>query len=452
MSTTQPGNRTPKFVRETRTWLRARRVQLATRGRPSARTVEVDPATGDVIARPALDKHWLTRRPVMTMRHTEPTERIDSRFETRRSPFKWHQLHPRNIGVIYLYALCWAVFLLWVPDTWMTWLTHRSVLNQQAILMVVALGLLVPLAAGVFDLSIAATMSTSAIVVSWGLVTQRWPIPVAIVMALLSGLLIGAVNGFLVVKVRIDSFIATLGTSSVFTAFAVWLSRNKSILGFPDSFKGLSRELAWGVNKTVLYAFLLAGLGWFVLEHTALGRYLFATGGGREAARLAGVQVDRFTFGALMTSAAASAIGGVLLASQFGSTQAQSGAPYLLPAFAAAFLGATQFKRRFNVWGTVLAVFVLQSGVKGLQLAGVAQTWVESLFFGVALIVAVGFSSYRRKVHGGERRWWRREESGPEYLLGRIMRWGTPRTDQSRANAEQWWFDPEDNEGHHLKP
>jgi ribose transport system permease protein len=310
----------------------------------------------------------------------------------------------------------------------------------------------VPLAAGVFDLSIAATMSTSAIVVSWGLVTQRWPIPVAIVMALLSGLLIGAVNGFLVVKVRIDSFIATLGTSSVFTAFAVWLSRNKSILGFPDSFKGLSRELAWGVNKTVLYAFLLAGLGWFVLEHTALGRYLFATGGGREAARLAGVQVDRFTFGALMTSAAASAIGGVLLASQFGSTQAQSGAPYLLPAFAAAFLGATQFKRRFNVWGTVLAVFVLQSGVKGLQLAGVAQTWVESLFFGVALIVAVGFSSYRRKVHGGERRWWRREESGPEYLLGRIMRWGTPRTDQSRANAEQWWFDPEDNEGHHLKP
>ena len=137
---------------------------------------------------------------------------------------------------------------------------------------------------------------------------------------------------------------------------------------------------------------------------------------------------------------------------QFGSTQAQSGTPYLLPAFAAAFLGSTQFKRRFNVWGTLLAVVVLQSGVKGLQLAGVGTTWIESLFFGVALAVAVGFSTFRKRVHGGQRRWWRREESGPEFLLGRIMRWGVPRTEQSKRNAEQWWFDPEDREGHHIKP
>ena len=444
--------RTPKALREAKAFLRARRIELATRHDSTKRTIDVDPVTGDVLARPSLDKHWLTRRPVMKMQHTEPTERIDSRFETRRSPFKWHKLHPRNIGVIYLYALSWLVFMVWIPDTWTTWLTHRSVLNQQAILMIVALGLLVPLAAGVFDLSIGATVSTSAIVVSWALVRKQWPIPVGVGLAIAAGVFIGALNGFLVVKIKIDSFIATLGTSSVFTAFAVWLSKNQSILGFSESFKRLSKQLAFGVNKTVLYALIVAIIGWYVLEHTALGRYLFSTGGGREASRLAGVQVDRYTWGALMTSAFASSIAGVLLASQFGSTQAQSGAPYLLPAFAAAFLGATQFKRRFNVWGTVLAVFVLQSGVKGLQLAGVAQTWVESLFFGVALIAAVGFSSYRKKVHGGERRWWRREESGPEFFLGRILRWGTPRTEQSKANAEQWWFDPEDKEGNHLKP
>ncbi len=104
------------------------------------------------------------------------------------------------------------------------------------------------------------------------------------------------------------------------------------------------------------------------------------------------------------------------------------------------------------MWGTLLAVFVLQSGVKGLQLAGVGATWIESLFFGVALIVAVGLSSFRRRVHGGQRRWWRREESGPEYFLGRLMRWGTPRTEQSQKNTEEWWFDPSDREGHHLKP
>lgn len=411
----------------------------------------IEERSGEIEQRLVLKKHRITRRHRVASERVERTKRIDSRFDTRRS-FKWSKLHPRNIGVVYLYGLIWIVFTIWVPDTWLTWLSHRSVLNQNSILVVVALGLLVPLAAGVFDLSIAATVSATAVLVSWGLVDQQWSIPIAIMSSVLLGVVIGAINGALVVKVRIDSFIATLGMSSVLTAFAVWRSSNRSILGFPDGFKSLTTELAWGLNKTVLYAVVLAAVLWFVLEHTAVGRYLFATGGAREAARLAGVQTDRYVFGSLMASAVLASVAGVLLASQFGSTQAQSGAPYLLPAFAAAFLGATQFKRRFNVWGTLLAVFVLQSGVKGLQLAGVGATWIESLFFGVALIVAVGLSSFRRRVHGGQRRWWRREESGPEYFLGRLMRWGTPRTEQSQKNAEQWWFDPADREGHHLKP
>jgi ribose transport system permease protein len=414
--------------------------------------VKIDDRTGDVQKRLVLEKNKITRRHRVKEKRVERRKRIDSRFDTRRSKWEWKKFHPRNIGVIYLYGLIWAVFVLWVPNTWLTWLTHRSVLNQNAILIVVALGLLVPLSAGVFDLSIAAVISASAVTVSWGLVEAGWSVPVAIAAALVVGIIVGNINGFLVVKIRIDSFIATLGMGSVLTAYAVWRSNNRSILGFPDSFKQLSTGVAWGLNKTVLYALVLAFILWFVMEHTALGRYLFATGGAREAARLAGVQTDRYVWGSLVTSATFAALGGVLLASQFGSTQAQSGAPYLLPAFAAAFLGATQFKRRFNVWGAVLAVFVLQSGVKGLQLAGVGTTWIESLFFGVALIVAVGFSSYRKRVHGGQRRWWRREESGPDRFLGRLLGWGSPPTDASRQNAEQWWYDPEDREGHHLKP
>jgi ribose transport system permease protein len=414
--------------------------------------VKIDERTGEVERRLVLEKNKLTRRHRIKHKRVEKTKRIDSRFDTRRSPLKWKQFHPRNIGVVYLYALIWAVFALWVPLTWFTWLTHRSVLNQNAILTVVAIGLLIPLAAGAFDLSIAAVISASAVTVSWGLVEGGWSVPVAIAAALAVGVVVGTINGFLVVKVHIDSFIATLGMSSVLTAYAVWRSNNRSILGFPDEFKQLTTGFAGGVNKTVLYAAILAFLVWFVLEHTAVGRYLFATGGAREAARLAGVQTDRYVWGALICSATFAALAGVLLASQFGSTQAQSGTPYLLPAFAAAFLGATQFKRRFNVWGAVLAVFVLQSGVKGLQLAGVGTTWIESLFFGVALIVAVGFSSYRKRVHGGQRRWWRREESGPDFFLGRLLGWGAPRTEASKQNAEQWWYDPEDREGHHLKP
>ena len=414
--------------------------------------MQIDERTGEVVRRPTLKKHKLTRRHRVVNERVERAKIIDSRFDTRRSPFKWKKLHPRNIGVVYLYGLIWVVFTLWIPDTWTMWLTHRSVLNQNAILMVVALGLLVPLSAGVFDLSIGATISASAVTAGWGMVEVGWSVPVTIAVALLLGVVVGVVNGLMVVKIKIDSFIATLAMSSVLVSYSVWRSNNRSLLGFPDSFKNLATEFAWGVNKTVVFALVIATGLWYVLEHTAAGRYLFATGGAREAARLAGVQTDRYVWGSLVTSGVFSALGGVLLAAQFGSAQAQSGAPYLLPAFAAAFLGATQFKRRFNVWGALLAVVVLQSGVKGLQLAGVGTTWIESLFFGVALALAVGLSTFRKRVHGGQRRWWRREESGPEHFLGRMMRWGVPRTEQSKQNAEQWWFDPEDNEGHHLKP
>lgn len=414
--------------------------------------MKIDERTGEVKGRLVLEKNKITRRHRVKNKRTERTKRIDSRFDTRRSPLKWKQFHPRNIGVVYLLILIWIIFALWVPSTWFMWLTHRSVLNQNAILVVVALGLLIPLSAGVFDLSIAGSISASSVIVGWGLTEGGWSPWMAIVIALVFGMLVGSLNGFLVVKIHIDSFIATLGMSSVLVAFAVWLSKNRSILGFPESFKSLTSAFAFGLNRTVLLALALAVTLWFVLEHTAVGRYLFATGGARDAARLAGVQTDRYIWGSLICSATFASLGGVLFASQFGSTQAQSGAPYLLPAFAAAFLGATQFKRRFNVWGTVLAVFVLQSGVKGLQLAGVGTTWIENLFFGVALIVAVGFSSYQKRVYGGTRRWWRREESGPDYFLGRLLGWGRPKTAESASNAQQWWYDPQDREGHHLKP
>jgi ribose transport system permease protein len=416
--------------------------------------VKIDERTGEVRARAELRRHWLTRRWRVTERRVERPPRRDSRFETRRFAWKWRTFSPRNIGVLYLYALIWAVFSWRVPATWFEWLTHRSVLNQNAVLIVVALGLLVPLAAGVFDLSIGACASASAVTVAWAVSSnqQGWNIWVGIALALTVGLVVGAVNGWLVVKLGVDSFIATLGMSSVLSAYAVWRSNNQSILGLPPSFSSLTSQWFWGINKTVWYALGLAFVLWYVLEHTAVGRYLLATGGGRDAARLAGVQTDRYVFGSLMVSALMASLGGVLLASQFASVQSTVGMPYLLQAFAAAFLGSTQFKGRFNVWGTVAAVFVLQSGVKGLQLTGIAQQWVQDLFFGIALIVAVAFSTFRRKVYGGQRRWWRRTESGPEHFLGRVLGWGRPRSAASQQNAGEWWFDPEDREGHHLKP
>ncbi|MCY4272291.1 MAG: ABC transporter permease [bacterium] len=419
---------------------------------------ELDPRTREVDRRLTMKKGRLTGRYRVRERRVDWMEkrrrdRRDSRFDTRRSPFRWKKLHPRNISVIYLAIIIVVGFAIWIPDTWLVWGTHRFYLNNEAIRAIVALGLIVPLSAGVFDLSIGGVISASAVTTSWAVTIGEWPWPAAVALGLLVGLGVGLLNGFLVVKVKIDSFIATLGVSSALGAYALWLAKGRSIINGNEGFKAISGVAAAGFKWTFVYLMILAVIVWYVFEHTAAGRYLFATGGGRESARLSGVQVDRYVVGALVTSALASAAGGVLFASNFSSVNASAGPPYLLPAFAAAFFGSTQFKNRFNVVGTLLAVFVMAAGVKGFQLVGWGnEGWLDDLFFGLALVIAVGLSTYRRKVHGGRRRWWRPTESGPDRFLGRLLGWGSPRTEASKRNAEEWWFDPEDREGYHLKP
>jgi ribose transport system permease protein len=139
---------------------------------------------------------------------------------------------------------------------------------------------------------------------------------------------------------------------------------------------------------------------WYVMEYRQIGRYLYATGSNADAARLAGVRTNRLVAISLLVSATVATLAGVLFVMRIGATSVDAGDPYLLPAFAAAFLGATQFKEgNVNVIGTVVAVYVLATGVQGLELAG-APFWVDGLFNGVALIIAVSLAvrSGRQRV------------------------------------------------------
>lgn len=311
---------------------------------------------------------------------------------TRRSTLG--RLSPSRASIVYIYGAGFLLFALWIPDLWFSWVTHKSVLNISfAVPAIVAVGLCVPLLAGAFDLSIAGVMSASAITSSWLIVEQGWSIYPAIGAAIVVALIAGAINGILVVRVGIDSFIATLGMGAVLSAYAEWRSGGVQITGLPDSFKDLSRtELLFGVQAKVAYLVVIAVVLWYVIEHTPIGRYLQATGDNKDAARLAGVQVNRYTFGALMTSALVAGIAGVVQTAGVGAGNANTGGPFLLSAFAAAFLGSTQFKGRFNIWGTMAAVWVLLSLVKGVELALQSYRWLNQLFFGLALVIAVGMS------------------------------------------------------------
>src|SRR5271169_1603987 len=302
---------------------------------------------------------------------------------------------------IYVWAALILIFSLWVPSLFDTATNARIIAGSQAITAIVAMGLIVPVACGAFDLSIAGTLGVAVCVVIWFQANGHGYV-LGIVVALVAGLLIGLVNSFVVIKLNVNSFIATLGMSSILSAGTYWVTNGSTISnGISPHFTAIGQNLLWGLPLPVFYMVALGIVLWWLLEYTPVGRYLYSIGGNPQAARLAGVRVNRITTSAFVLSGVVAAFAGVILAAELGSASPDIGVPYLLPAFSAVFLGATQvFPGRVNVPGTLIAIFLLATGVKGLQLAG-APSYINDLFNGAALIIAVALAA---RAHASRRK------------------------------------------------
>jgi ribose transport system permease protein len=305
---------------------------------------------------------------------------------------RWGVSSMTRFSGLWIWAAFILIFGLWIPNTFFTTLTLQNVIGDQAITAIVAIGILFPLAAGAYDLSVGTTVGLSAVVTA-SLTGQHGASPtVALLAALGVGIAVGLANALVIVGIGVNSFIATLAMSSVLTAAISAVSKDNYIGGVPASYQGLVDHKALGVPELGFYLLVIAVVAWYVLEHTPLGRRLSATGFAPEASRLAGVRTGALTCGALVVSSVLASFAGALLTAKLTTASPNLGPPYLLPAFAAAFLGSTQLKiGRFNIWGTVLAIYLLATGVEGLQLVG-APDWVTNLFNGLALIVAVSMT------------------------------------------------------------
>jgi ribose transport system permease protein len=227
------------------------------------------------------------------------------------------------------------------------------------------------------------------------------PWPIAVLIVILLGVLTGFINGWLVEVARIDSFIATLGTGTVLYALAMWYTGGRQVVGvLPDGFLSLNGTMLFGLPITGYYVIVLALAMWLVLEYMPIGRYLYAIGANPKAAALNGISVQRFTMGAFVTSGLLTAVAGVLLASKLRIGQASVGLEYLLPALVGAFLGSTTIKPgRVNVWGTLVGVAILAIGIAGIQQFG-GSFWVEPMFNGVTLLIAIGIAGYAQRRRG----------------------------------------------------
>jgi ribose transport system permease protein len=328
---------------------------------------------------------------------TEPTSPPDEPTRERRSVRGLFAFS--NIGAIYVWIGIAVLFSFWAPETFPTWDTVQSVLNQNAIAGLLALALVIPLAAGVFDLSVGSAMGLCNVIVAWLLVNQGVSIAPAIALTVLAGLLIGIINGFVVVAWNIDSFIATLATGSLMAATISLITNDQAIVDpvLAGDFSKLATTNLGGIAVPVFLMLLVALVIWFVQGYTVVGRRIYASGFNEGGARLSGIRTHRLRLASLVLSSFVAGIGGVLLASQVGSGSPGIGPPYLLDAFAAVFLGATQFGGRFNAWGTVIAVLLLGTGKTGLILVG-APIWAQSMFSGLVLLAALGLTNLERRM------------------------------------------------------
>jgi ribose transport system permease protein len=252
---------------------------------------------------------------------------------------------------LYVWAALIIIFAIWVPDTFLRTNNIQIIAGNEAITGMLALGIIIPLAAGVFDLSFAGVAGVSVAVTAWAQVEGYNPF-IAAIMALAVATAVGAINGFVVVKLKVSSFIATLGMSSLLLAAAYWITDGKQIVsGFSEGFLNLGNTQLLGIPLPFYGMLILAA-----------------------ASVVAG-------------------IAGVVLAARIGTASPDIGPSYLLPAFSAVFLGSTQIKPgRVNVLGTLIAIYLLATGVKGLQLAG-APSYTDDLFNGLALIIAVALAA-----------------------------------------------------------
>jgi ribose transport system permease protein len=317
----------------------------------------------------------------------------------------------RVLGWIEAYALpaiFLAVFLFFCfwPKTSKTFPTTtniQNVLGNQGVIGLLALAIMIPLVCGEFDFSVGTIAGITQMLCAGFMARQGWPLLLVLVLVIAIGALIGLSTGNTVASIGVNSLIVTLGIASIGLGFVNWYSHGQSIIsGISKTLVDIGSKTYLGIPGTLYILAIAALLIWYLLEHTPYGRYLHSIGSNREAARLVGLPVKRYVMLSFVLSGTLAGIAGVLLVARNGTANPQVGTVVeTLLALSAAYLGSTAIRPgRFNVPGTLVAIFFLAFTLSGLQLAGV-ENWINSVFTGAALFIAVLISTVIGKRRAG---------------------------------------------------
>lgn len=271
-----------------------------------------------------------------------------------------------------------------------------NILNQVAILTIIAAAQTVVMVVGDFDLSVGTTATLAGATAS-ALMLAGIPVAVAIAGGLAVGTLIGAINGVLVAFLGLSAFVATLASMTTVAGLALIVTNGTTLYGMPESFSFIGQARVNGIPFPVVYAIAVALIVWLVLRFTTLGRRWYAIGGNAEVARLSGVSVRPTRFLAFTVAGFLSALGGIVLVSRLGSAGSASANDLMMFAVAAVFLGMTLLKSgQANIGGTLIGVAIIGVVQNGLNIVGI-NTYIQQVLIGVIIVAAVLLSSMKNK-------------------------------------------------------
>lgn len=309
--------------------------------------------------------------------------------------------------LILLVGLSAGMIILGKPKEFRDIQSWQTIAKSTAVLIVASLAILVPLVAGHFNLAVGATVGVSAIATASAYTDHFVPIGGAMLIGIACGVLIGAIAGYLVAYLGVNSLITTLGIAIMLEGLLQWFAGSKQIFVQSHTLLNLfSRNIpAIRMPMAVVISLGVAVLVWYILEQVPFGRYLAAIGSSAASARLVGIRVPRTVFLSFVLSGVLGGVAGVLQLGSLGSAGASNfpggGVPFILPALAAVFLGATTWKPgRFNVPGMIVAILLVKVATQAFSYAGV-KGWIETVFNGAALVVAVVFSTFLARRRAG---------------------------------------------------
>lgn len=291
------------------------------------------------------------------------------------------------IGLIVIFSAVSPVFL--------TSGNIITIIRQMSIIAIIAVGETIVLMNGGIDASIGSVAGLCGII-SVLLVSNGFNISLSFIIALALGAFIGFFNGIIITKIGVTDFIATLAMLSIAHGINWTITRGKSIyLNIPESYTILGRGFIGAIPVPVIVMVTVYIFGGFLIARTRLGTFILASGGNREAARLSGINVDRVKIIVYMIGGILSGLGGIVLISRLGSGQPNAGSTLLLDVIAAVVLGGTSLSGgKGSLFGTFIGVAIIGVLSSGLTLLK-APYYIQEIIKGVAIILAVSYTSYR---------------------------------------------------------